>query len=299
MNIARKAIRTRKGMSMARGIVLAVLCLVLAAASVQARVVKEMEVTRSGKLTLVDDPQGRYYQLSLKNNKLIVLGDPEAFGPATRAALDQAVQESLPVEITGHLLIFNDQNPMYALPVKKIDIKGQHDQTATPQMAPVSEAAQPDAAEVELFKNAKLKYNKAVTVGQAVDNYAFFSGRTWKILEPGKTAEFRGELNMNDYSVLDSKVLERLKSQSLPDTFRSLTLVIPLHIGADGTADSHEPVVEGVFLDGFKERMVWKDPPTYYLERMTKNRKIKIDYFLSRAALNPKYAKSAGSGSGN
>lgn len=283
-------------MSMARGIVLAVLCVLMAAASVQARLVKEMEVTRSGKLTLVNDPQGRFYQLLLKNNKLIVLGDPDSFGPVTRAALDQAVQEGLQVEITGHLLIFNDLTPMYALPVKKIDIKGLHGQSATPVVAPIP-AVQADPAEVELFRNAKLKYNKAVTVAQALDGYAFFSARSWKVLEPGKSAEFRGELNMNDYSVLDSKLFERLKSQTLSDTFRSMTLVIPFTLSADGVADSAEPVVEAVFLDGFKERMVWKDPPTYYLERVTKNRKIKIDYFLSRASLNPRYGKGGAAGS--
>lgn len=279
-----------------RGFILAVACVFLAAGVSQARLVKEMEVTRSGKLTLVSDPQGSAYQLLLKNNKLVTLGDPEFFGPVTRAALDQAVQEGLQVEITGHLLIFNDQTPMFGLPVKKIDIKGLRFKTDEQAVASASEPSGASAAEIEPFLNAKLKYNKNLTVGQVLDGYSFFSERSWKVLEPGKAAEFRGELNLNEYSELDSKLFERLKSRNLPDTFRSITLVLPLRLNPEGLADSPDPVVEGVLQDGSKERMVWKDPPTYYLERLTKNRKIRIDYLLNRAALNPKYGKGTGGG---
>jgi len=54
--------------------------------------------------------------------------------------------------------------------------------------------------------------------------------------------------------------------------------------------------VDAVFEDGMKDRLIWKDPPNYYWDRIYRNRKIKFDYFLSKAALSPKYGKGMGPG---
>ena len=130
-----------------------------------------------------------------------------------------------------------------------------------------------------------------MVLGQILDSYAFFSARNWRVVEPGKSAEFRGEMNISDYNEADTRAIDRLKSKNLQDTFRSLTFVAPMTLAGD-TADSPEPYVEAVFQDGSKERQVWKDPPYYYWDRISKNRKIKIDYFINRAVQNPKYGRS-------
>lgn len=266
----------------------AVLILLILAVPAQARLIKEMEVTRSGKVVLAGDGKPGWYQLVMENNKIIVLGDPAFFGPATRNALDQAVERKLTVEIAGHLLVFNDQPPLFALPVKKIDVKGLAPARAANELQP----AAPQTADEEPFKAARLKTNKSVTLGQALGGYAFFASRAWRVTEPGKAAEFRGELNLADFSELDTRYLDRLKSKSLPDTFRSLTFVAPVTLSGE-TAECPEPYVEAVLQDGTKDRLVWKEPPGYYFDRIIRNRKIKIDYFVNRAAQNPRYAKGS------
>jgi hypothetical protein len=145
----------------------------------------------------------------------------------------------------------------------------------------------------ELFKTAKLKFNPSVTLGQALDNYGFFTSRSWRLLEPGK-AEFRGEVDLLSITELDSRYVERLRSKDLRETLKSLTFVATFTLRSGGYADCPDPAVEAVFQDGTKDRLVWKDPSTYYWERIYLNRKIKFDYFLSKAALNPKYGKGLG-----
>ena len=276
-----------------RSILLAVLTVVVLAATAQARLIKEMEVTRTGKLVSAGDEHTGGYVLVLDNNKSITLGDRDNFGPATRIMFDQALAQKLAVEITGHLLLFNDQQPVFALPLKKIDVKGYKPeaqaaaQTSQAQVLPPAQ----DLGDAGPFKAAALKSNKALNVGLILDGYAFFNSRTWKVTEPGKSAEFRGEFNLDDYSEQDSKFFARLKSKDLRETFRSMTFVAQLNLTGSGLAEGPDPYVEAIYQDGGKEKMIWKDPPTYYWDRIGANKKIKIDYFLSRAAQNPKYGK--------
>jgi len=283
---------------MIRLFILAVLAAVLSAGPAQARLIKEMQVTRTGKVGVASEGQITVYRLLLENNKLIVLGDREFFPPATRAALDQAVERKLTVEVAGHLLIFNDQAPVFTMPVSKIDVKGldAHAQSPAPAPAPAPEqasGASQSSGDVEPFKAAKFKFNPSVTLGQALESYGFFTSRSWKVLEPGK-AEFRGELDLLSITELDSRYVERLRSKDLRETFKSLTLVATLNLRPGGYVDCPDPAVEAVFQDGTKDRLVWKDPASYYWERIYLNRKIKFDYFLSKAAVNPKYGKGLG-----
>lgn len=53
----------------------AALILLVLAVPAQARLIKEMEVTRSGKVVLAGDVKPGWYQLVMDNNKVIVLGD--------------------------------------------------------------------------------------------------------------------------------------------------------------------------------------------------------------------------------
>lgn len=258
--------------------------------SAQARLVKEMQVTRSGKVAVVPDGQSSVYRLLLANNKLIVIGDREFFPPATRAALDQAVERKLTVEIVGQMLIFNDQAPVFTLPLGKLDIKDLNP-AFTSSPAPVASPGTPsaDSGDAAPFKDAKLKFNASVPLGQALDNYAFFTSRSWKVLGSDK-AEFRGEIDLSSVTELDSRYISRLLSKDLRDTFKSLTFVAVVSLQG-GTASCPDPAVEAVFQDGGKDRLVWKDPPTYYWDKIYRNKKLTVDYFLSKAALNPKYGK--------
>lgn len=257
----------------------------------QARLVKEMQVTRTGKVALAAEGQASVYRLLLDNNKLIVIGDREFFPPATRAALDQAVERKLTVEIMGQLLIFNDQPPIFTLPLSKLDIKGLSASSASSASgAPApSAASSTDSGDATAFKDAKLKSNASMTLGQALDNYAFFSSRSWKILGPDK-AEFRGEIDLSSITELDSRYVSRLRSKELRETFTSLTFVAVVSLQG-GAANCPDPAVEAVFQDGVKDRLVWKDPPTYYWDKIYRNKKLTVDYFLSKAALSPKYGK--------
>ena len=278
---------------MTRVIILAVLAAALSAGPVHARLIKEMQVTRTGKVGVATEGQATVYRLLLENNKLIILGDREFFPQATRAALDQAVERKLTVEIAGHLLIFNDQAPVFTLPVSKVDVKGLDARSQSPAPAPVPEQASgpgQSSGDAEPFKAAKLKFNPSVTLGQALDNYAFFTSRSWRVLESGK-AEFRGEVDLLSITELDSRYIERLRSKDLRETFKSLTFVATLNLRSGGFVDSPDPAIEAVFQDGSKDRLAWKDPSTYYWERIYQNRKIKFDYFLSKAAQNPKFGK--------
>jgi len=272
---------------MARAVLLAFLAVVLAAGSVQARLVKEMQVTRTGRIGTAQDGQVTVYQLLLENNKLVVVGDREFFPPATRAALEQALERKLTVEIAGHLLIFNDQNPVFALPLGRLDVKGL-DTGAKPQAQQQPQAE--DQGDTSRFQEAALKSPPLPGVGKVLGAYAFFASHSWKLLEPGK-AEFRGEIDLSSISELDSQYISRLRSKDLRDTFKSLAFVGVFTLRPDGAVDCPAPAVEAVFLDGVKDRLVWKDPPGYYWDRIAKNRKIKVDYFLSKAALNPKYGR--------
>jgi len=258
--------------------------------SAQARLVKEMQVTRSGKVAVVTEGQASVYRLLLANNKLVVIGDREFFPPATRAALDQAVERKLTVEIVGQMLIFNDQAPVFTLPLGKLDIKDLNPaftSSPAPVASPASSSA--DSGDAAPFKEAKLKFNASVPLGQALDNYAFFTSRSWKVLGPDK-AEFRGEIDLSSITELDSRYVSRLLSKDLRDTFKSLTFVAVVTLQG-GTATCPDPAVEAVFQDGGKDRLVWKDPPTYYWDKIYRNKKLTVDYFLSKAALNPKYGK--------
>jgi len=253
----------------------------------QARLIKEMQVTRSGKVAVVTDGQASVYRLLLANNKLVVIGDREFFPPATRAALDQAVERKLTVEIVGQMLIFNDQAPVFTLPLGKLDIKDLNPTFTSSPASPGAPAA--DSGDAAPFMDAKLKYNASVPLGQALDSYAFFSSRSWKVLGPDK-AEFRGEIDLSSITELDSRYVSRLLSKDLRETFKSLTFVAVVTLQG-GTASCPDPAVEAVFQDNVKDRLVWKDPPTYYWDRIYRNRKITVDYFLSKASLNPKYGK--------
>jgi len=259
----------------------------------QARLIKEMQVTRSGKVAVAAEGQTSVYRLLLSNNKLIVIGDREFFPPATRAALDQAVERKLTVEIVGQMLIFNDQAPVFTLPLGKLDIKDLSPAfTSSPAPAVSSGEPAADSGEAAQFKDAKLKFNASVTLGQALDNYAFFSSRTWKVLGPDK-AEFRGDIDLSSINELDSRYVDRLRSKDLRETFKSLTFVAVVTLQG-GSANCPDPAVEAVFQDGVKDRLVWKDPPTYYWDKIYRNKKLTVDYFLSKAALNPKYGKGMG-----
>lgn len=285
---------------MKRSLSLAVLAVMIAATAVQARLIKEMQVTRTGKAVQAQEGGATVYRLSMEGNKVIVIGDREFFPPATRAALDQAVEKKLTVEIAGHLLIFNDQQPVFALPLGKLDVKGL-DMSARsgsqPQPAAFTPPAEQVTGDVTPFREGKLKTHTGAPLGQALDNYPFFSARSWKLLEPGK-AEFKGEIDLSSITELDSRYVERLKSKDLRESFKSLTFVAVLTLKPGGVVECPDPAVESVLLDGTKDRMVWKDPPTYYWERIFSNRKIKVDYFLSKAAINPKYGKGMGQASG-
>lgn len=256
----------------------------------QARLIKEMQVTRSGKVAVAAEGQTSVYRLLLANNKLIVIGDREFFPPATRAALDQAVERKLNVEIVGQMLIFNDQAPVFTLPLGKLEIKDLNPAfTSSPAPAVSSGEPAADSGEAAQFKDAKLKFNASVTLGQALDSYAFFSSRTWKVLGPDK-AEFRGEIDLSSITELDSRYVSRLRSKDLREVFKSLTFVAVVTLQG-GSANCPDPAVEAVFQDGVKDRLVWKDPPTYYWDKIYRNKKLTVDYFLSKAALNPKYGK--------
>lgn len=281
---------------MTRLIILAMLAATLSAAPAQARLIKEMQVTRTGKIAVATEGSATIYRLMLENNKMIVVGDREFFQPATRAALDQAAERKLTVEIAGGLLIFNDQAPVFTLPLSKLDVRGLDMRAQSPSATaePAASVAEPHASgDPEPFKSAKLKFNSSVTLGQALDNYAFFTSRSWRVLEPNK-AEFRGEVDLSSVTELDSRYVSRLNSKDLHDTFKSLTFVATINLKRGGSAECPDPSIEAVFQDGVRDRLVWKDPPTYYWERIYQNRKIKFDYFLSKAILNPKFGKGAG-----
>lgn len=270
------------------------LCIALALASfcaqAQARVVKEMQVTRTGKVSQTQEGNTTAYRLLLEGNRLIVIGDREFFQPATRAALDQAVAKKLSVEIAGHLLIHNDQPPVFALPLTKLDIKGL-DFKATAQTAAAPAPAQDAGADA--FKEAKLRNSATLTLGQALDAYSFFSSRSWRVIDASK-AEFRGEIDPGSITESDSRHVERLRSKNVGDTLASITFVAMVTLqGAAATAP--DPAVEVVFQDGTKDRLVWKNPPGYYWDRIYRNKKISLDYFLSKAARNPKYGRGASS----
>jgi hypothetical protein len=273
---------------MKRHVAAAVVLLLVGSTLAQARLVKEMEITTACKIDLKTEDQTSWYEIVTQNNKHYVLGDREFFGPATRQALDEAAKRELSAEITGHLLIYNDQEPIFALPLRKIDIKGLNLQVAAQEPNQPASAASGDAA---AFKTARLKSNKTTTLDHALNDYAFFTNRGWKVLTPGQEAEFRGELNLMDYSDKDTKMIERLKSRNLADTFRSITFVAPVTLSGPGVADSPDPYVEAVLQDGTRDRLVWKEPAGYYWDRIFKQRKIKIDYFISKAAQNPNYGK--------
>jgi len=279
---------------MRRFILLAALAIALFAGplneSAQARLIKEMQVTRSGKVAVITEGQASVYRLLLANNKLIVIGDREFFPPATRAALDQAVERKLTVEIVGQMLIFNDQAPVFTLPLGKLDIKDLNP-TFTPSPAPAASPGAPtaDSGDAAPFKDAKLKFNASVPLGQALDNYAFFSSRSWKVLGPDKV-EFRGDIDLSSITELDSRYVDRLRTKDLRETFKSLTFVAVITLQG-ATASCPDPAVEAVFQDGVKDRLVWKDPPNYYWDKIYRNKKLTVDYFLSKAALNPKYGK--------
>lgn len=274
---------------MLRALFLAVLAASLLAGQAQARLVKEMQVTRSGKLGVVAEGQATVYRLLLDNNKVIVIGDREFFPQATRAALDQAVERKLTVEVVGHLLIYNDQPPVFTLPLAQVDVKGL-EARAQAQAPGASQDQGQSSGDAEPFKAAKLKYNTGVTLGQALDNYAFFSSRSWRVIDANK-AEFKGEVDLGSITESDSRYVERLRSKDVRDTLKSLTFVAMVSLRPGGMAECQDPYVEGVFQDGTKDRMFWRDPPTYFWERIYRNRKIKFDYFLSKAAQNPRYAK--------
>ncbi|MFZ5426510.1 MAG: hypothetical protein ACOZEN_06025 [Thermodesulfobacteriota bacterium] len=275
----------------------------------QARLVKELQVVRSGKLALAEDGNVKVYKLLLEGNKLIVLGDRDFFPPATRAALDQAVEKKLTVDIAGHLLIFNDQAPVFTLPVGRVEVKGLDMATAqaAPETAPSAPEPAPEAApetarpedkpqaagNPEPIKDSMLKFNPSSTVGRALDNYAFFSKREWRMLEPGR-AEFRGTIDLSSITEQDSRYVARLRSRNLGDTFKSIEFAAVLTLRGAGIVESGEPAMEAVFADGTRDRLVWKDPPNYYWDRIYRNRKIKLDYFLSKASLSPKYGKGMG-----
>ncbi|WP_243311365.1 hypothetical protein [Fundidesulfovibrio agrisoli] len=283
---------------MTRTCVLAALAALLLAAPVQARVVKEMQVTRTGKVATVTEDQVTVYRLMLDNGKMIVIGDREFFGPAGRAALDQAAERKLTVEISGHLLIHNDQPPMFTLPLEKMDVRGLSAQapstTQVAAQAPAASAPEQQSGDAAPFKAAKLRFDKSAPLGQALDAYAFFTSRSWQVLSASK-AEFKADIDLSSVSQTDSRFIARLKSPNVQDTFKSITFVAQITLHPDGTADCPDPALEAVFLDGAKDRLVLKEPPNYYFDRILKNRKIKLDYFLSKAALNPKYGKGAGS----
>jgi hypothetical protein len=285
---------------MKRPLFLAALAVLMAATAVQARLIKEMQVTRTGKAVQVQEGGAAVYKLTMEGNKLIVIGDREFFPPATRAALDQAVEKKLTVEIAGHLLIFNDQPPVFALPLGKLEVKGL-DLSAKPGSQPLPAAFAPPAeqvtGDVTPFKEGKLKTHAGAPLGQVLEHYPFFAARSWKLLEPGK-AEFRGEIDLLSITELDSRYVERLKSKDLRDTFKTLTFVAILTLKPGGVVECPDPAVESVLQDGTRDRMIWKDPPTYYWERIFGNRKLKVDYFLSKAAINPKYGKGMGQASG-
>ena len=275
-----------------RSILVAALAVAVFSVPAQARLIKEMEVTRTGKLVVSGDQSGGGYTLVLDSNKTIALGDKESFGPATRQVLDQAVAQKLQVEITGHLLIFNDQSPVFALPLKSIDVKGFKTQDQSAAASPPEQPAAPaEKGDPGPFKEAFLKGTKRINLGLALEGYAYFVTKTWKVTEPGKTAEFRGEINLDDYTERDSKLFARLNSKEMRDIFRSLTFVATLTLSGNGQATSSEPYVEAVFQDGGKDKLIWKDPPNYYWDRIAANRKIKIDYFLGKAAQSSKYGK--------
>lgn len=278
---------------MKRLFVPALLAALLAAVPAQARLVKEMQVTRSGTLAVGDEGEVKAYWLMLSPNKFVSLGDREFFAPATRAALDQAVERKLTVNVAGQMLIFNDRSPVFTLPVARIEVKGL-EMDATPAVQPGQQAAQGESPAAQAadapFKDAALKGFATPALGKALDAYAFFSSREWKVLGGGK-AEFRGEIDLSSITEQDSRYVSRLRSRELKDTFRSLAFVAVVTLRPDGTAECPDPSVEAVFEDGVKDRLVWKDPPNYYWERIYRNRKIKLDYFLSKAALNPKYGK--------
>ena len=276
---------------MKRLFVPALLAALLAAVPAQARLVKEMQVTRSGKVVLAEEGQTQTYRLMLDASKFVVLGDREFFPPATRAALDQAVERKLVVDVAGQLLIFNDRSPVFILPLGRLEVKGLDMGAQQAQQAPALAQAPAAQSGADAFKDAVLKGFATPQLGKAVDAYAFFSSREWKDLGGGK-AEFRGEIDLASITDQDSRYVSRLRS--VKETFRSIAFVAVLAMRQDGTVECPEPAVEAVFEDGTKDRLVWKDPPNYYWERIYRNRKIKLDYFLSKAALNPKYGKAVG-----
>jgi hypothetical protein len=275
---------------MRRVFILAALAALLLAGTAEAKLIKEMQVTRSGKIETAREDQITVYRLVPGSNKMIIIGDREFFPPATRAALDQAVQRKLTVEITGHLLIYNDQPPVFTLPLHKIDVKGLEMGSQEPAPTASAPSDAQGGSDVQPFKDARLKSNSSMPLGKAMGDYAFFSERSWRVLEPGK-AEFRGELDLSGITDRDSHFIDRLRSKDLHEVFKSLTFVAHLSLRPGGVVECSDPAVEAVYQDGTKDRLVWKEPATYYWDRIFHNRQIKIDYFLSKAAQSPDYGK--------
>jgi len=261
--------------------ILAVLLLMTGAG--HARLIKEMQVTRSGKVETTTLDQVSVYQLRLPNNKTIIIGDRAFFEPAVQTLLDQAAKEKLATKITGQMLIFSNQGAVFTLPLANIEVTG----LKTPKQQPVSSADQPAPSDLRRFKDARLAPGSP-PLGAVLDNYAFFASRAWRLLDPSQ-AEFRGEMLLSAYKPGDSRFMRHLSTQDLNAIFKSVTLVADISLSPDGGAECKNAAFQALFQDGSQTQAPPDEGIPTLLGRISRNRKLKLDPILIQAAANPHY----------
>jgi hypothetical protein len=245
-----------------------------------------MQVTRSGKVETTALDQATVYQLRLPNNKTIAIGDRAFFDPATQALLDQAATEKLTTKITGQMLIFSDQGAVFTLPLAGVEVPGH----GTPQKTPLSSADPAQSAPQEglqRFKNARLTPNSPA-LSAALDKYAFFASHAWRLLDPNQ-AEFRGEIALSAYKPSDSRFMRHLNTQDLTAIFKSVAFVTDISLSPDGSAECKNTAFQALFQDGSQTQAAPSENTSSLFDRISRNRKLKLDPILLQAAANPHY----------
>jgi len=102
--------------------ILVILAALLPAGAGHARLIKEMQVTRSGKVGTTVMNEATVYGLMLPNKKTVLIGDRAFFPPSTQTLLDQAAQQGLIVKVTGQLLIHSSQPAVFSLPLDSLEL---------------------------------------------------------------------------------------------------------------------------------------------------------------------------------
>jgi len=279
---------------MRRILIPAILAALLLTGAGHARLIKEMQVTRSGTVEIKTLDQATVYQLMLPNNKAIVIGDRSFFQPATQAMLDQAAQRQLTVTLTGEMLVYNhNQPPVFTLPLANIAVAGL--ETPQPQSPPADNAAtralSPEEAQrAQQFENARLS-PQTPPLAQAMNDYPFFTARSWRLVD-ADNAEFRGELDPASWTVGDKHLMRKLRAKDPRDIFKSITFVAKISLSPEGKAECKNVALEAELQDGSKIQ----GPPklaSFFFDRIFHHHALKIDSVLAQAAENPNYGTTA------